>query len=88
MRPPVFAKGDKVELMQAVIGVADGADREVVVPAGSPGEVVCVRECGAPDGAQGPWLYDVEFPVDVDGAVDIVWGIYDATDADQLRVVQ
>lgn len=87
MSAPVFANGAQVELLQSVIGVADGADREVIVPAGTLGKVVAIRECGKPASDQGPWLYDVEFPIEVDGQTDLVWGIYDATDACQLRIV-
>jgi hypothetical protein len=84
MSKPLFAEGVKVTLAVAIVGLADGADIEVIVPAGTVGEVTCVRECDAPDTDQGPWLYDVEFPVTADGEPDLVWAIFDASDAHQL----
>lgn len=87
MTEPLFRKGDRVSLLRATIGMADDAELEVILPEGSIGEVVGVRECGNPDGPQGPWLYDVDFQVDVHGKLDLVWGIYDATDAADLNLI-
>ena len=44
----LFTQGERVELLTATIGVADGAAMEVVIPAGTIGVVVCVRECDNP----------------------------------------
>jgi hypothetical protein len=55
-----------VVLLQSSFGLADGSCIEdVTVPALTVGKVTAVRPCGKPKGPQGPWLYDVEFPVRV-----------------------
>lgn len=61
-----FEEGDRVVLLRDIIGLAEHHYVEdVAVPLGTIGEVVGVRECGNPTGPQGPWLYDVLFPVKV-----------------------
>ncbi len=79
MAKPVFAKGDRVVLLRDAYGETDDGD-EVVLPVGAKGVVSGVRECGKPDGPQGPWLYDVDF----DTPKGNVWLIYDASDVGDL----
>ncbi len=79
MTQPFFKAGDRVVLLRDAYGETDDGD-EVRLPVGHPGVVSAVRECGRPDGPQGPWLYDVDF--DTPGGN--VWLIYDAQDVADL----
>ncbi len=85
---PTMAKGQQVRLLVGCLGVADNADAEVVVPPGSLGRVVEVRETSEGEGPQGAWLYDVEFAREVRGEPDVVWCIYDAEDLHELEPVE
>jgi hypothetical protein len=66
MTKQVFKVGNRVVLLTRKFGMAEwsGIPDFSIVP-GSVGTVVGVRPCDNPKGPQGPWLYDVEFPVSV-----------------------
>lgn len=65
---PRFKKGDRVVLLRACYGLADwsGMDDQEL-PVGTVGTVTEVRPVEDPRNVtyQGPWLYDVSFPVKV-----------------------
>ena len=70
-----FKVGNRVVLLKQSFGLAEWSGiPDFSIVSGSVGTVVGVRPCGNPKGPQGPWLYDVEFPVSVmlpeDYAVD------------------
>ena len=63
-----FRKGDRVVLLRSIYGPAENSGIEdVVVKVGTIGDALDVREVEDPRALvhQGPWLYDVFFPVPV-----------------------
>jgi hypothetical protein len=65
---PRFTEGDRVVLLRSIYGLAENSGIEdVTVPVGTIGDVLGVRGVGDPRNReyQGPWLYDVFFPVTV-----------------------